>query len=286
MSRAGACVLGAAFTLGTRELVRALSRADEPRLTRTNFRGRRVNLAGGLGTAAGAVAAAAGVGGHEGAAAAFVTASAGALGAIDDQNTRAADKGLRGHLRALTEGRLTTGAAKLLGISGAAIVGAALATRARPTGPAPGSLARMAGRGTIARVADVLSSAALIAGSANLLNLFDLRPGRALKAGAVLSVPAVLSRGAGGHLATGALAVIAASWPTDLAEETMLGDAGANALGALVGTALALHPDRRLRGAVLTAVVTLTVLSEKVSFSQVIERTPPLRALDAWGRSG
>ena len=284
MSRAGACVLGAAFTLGTRELVRALSRADEPRLTRTNFRGRRVNLAGGLGTAAGAVAAAAGAGGREGAAAAFVTASAGVLGAIDDQNTRAADKGLRGHLRALTEGRLTTGAAKLLGISGAAVVGAALATRARPA--VPGSLARMAGRGTIARGADVLSSAALIAGSANLLNLFDLRPGRALKAGALLSVPAALSRGAGGHLATGALAVIAASWPTDLAEETMLGDAGANALGALVGTALALHPERRLRGAVLTAVVTLTVLSEKVSFSQVIERTPPLRALDAWGRSG
>lgn len=133
---------------------------------------------------------------------------------------------------------------------------------------------------------DVLSSAALIAGMANLLNLFDLRPGRALKVAIALSLPPALTRTPGSALATGAIAVAAAAAPTDLTEQTMLGDAGANALGALVGTAWALHPDLRLRGGALAGVVTLTVLSEKVSFSRVIEASPPLRVLDTWGRSG
>lgn len=283
MSRAGALVLGAVMTAGAREFIRAVTTADGPRLTRTNYRGARVSLAGGLGTAAGAVAAGAATGGSQGRAAALVSACAGVLGAIDDQNTSAADKGLRGHLRALANGRLTTGAAKLLGISASALVGAAVAAHGRQGATVPRALP---GAQATSRAADVLTSGALIAGTANLLNLFDLRPGRALKAGAVLSTPALLAGGPAARLATGALAVVAASWPTDLREETMLGDAGANALGALVGTALASHPNRGLRTGMLAGVVTLTVLSEKVSFSRVIERTPPLRALDAWGRSG
>jgi UDP-N-acetylmuramyl pentapeptide phosphotransferase/UDP-N-acetylglucosamine-1-phosphate transferase len=72
--------------------------------------------------------------------------------------------------------------------------------------------------------------------------------------------------------------------PLDLRERLMLGDGGANALGAVVGVAAvsALGPAPRL--AVLVVVVALTVTSEYVSFSRVIERTPPLRWLDALGR--
>jgi hypothetical protein len=64
----------------------------------------------------------------------------------------------------------------------------------------------------------------------------------------------------------------------------MLGDAGANALGAMLGGAVAVSLPRPARIALLAGIVALTGASEKVSFTKVIERTPPLRWLDMLGR--
>ena len=64
----------------------------------------------------------------------------------------------------------------------------------------------------------------------------------------------------------------------------MLGDAGANALGAMLGAAAAASLPRRRRVAVLAGIVALTAASEKVSFTKVIQRTPPLHWLDMLGR--
>jgi len=72
--------------------------------------------------------------------------------------------------------------------------------------------------------------------------------------------------------------------PEDLGERAMLGDAGANALGALLGTAAAATLPRAARVAVLAAILGLTAASEVVSFTKVIEQTPPLRWLDMLGR--
>jgi len=70
----------------------------------------------------------------------------------------------------------------------------------------------------------------------------------------------------------------------DLGERAMLGDAGANALGALLGTAAAAGLRRPARIALLTGIIGLTAASEVVSFTKVIERTPPLHWLDMLGR--
>ena len=70
----------------------------------------------------------------------------------------------------------------------------------------------------------------------------------------------------------------------DLGERAMLGDAGANALGALLGVAAAASLPRRRRVAVLAGIIALTAASEKVSFTKVIQRTPPLHWLDMLGR--
>nr|WP_245354487.1 hypothetical protein [Brachybacterium sacelli] len=213
---------------------------------------------------------------------AAVLSGIGALGLIDDllepRQRRAGgvvSKGLRGHLGALRQGRITTGAAKALGIPVLALAGAATAPHPRG-GPM------------------VLADGALAAGCANLANLLDLRPGRALKvvlpAAAALAVlaplrPAEDLRSASGRsLALAALVPGALALPTDLREHGMLGDAGANVLGAAVGTAAARTLPRPVRLALLTVVVALTLASEKVSFSAVIDTTPALRAVDLLGR--
>ncbi|MFC8801612.1 hypothetical protein ACFT2C_28080, partial [Promicromonospora sp. NPDC057138] len=237
--------------------------------TRTNHRGEPISLLEGPAVAAGLVAGAAVGGGNAPGATAFATAAAGGFGLVDDlaEDTSVRTKGLRGHLGALKEGRLTTGGLKVLGISGSALVAAAVGTRR--TGGAFGHLV------------DVGLNGALIGGTANLINLFDLRPGRALKAGAAASLPFVL----GGAGATGAvLGAAAAAAPGDLGEKDMLGDGGANALGALVGSQIAFGAPRAVRWAALAGVVGLMLASEKVSFSKVIAGNEWLNKVDMLGR--
>jgi hypothetical protein len=126
---------------------------------------------------------------------------------------------------------------------------------------------------------NTLLGAGLIAGSANLVNLLDLRPGRALKAGLLAGLPLMRD-----GLAAGPVGAVAALLPDDLGEEIMLGDCGANALGALLGVALAARTGPVGRAALLAGIAGLTVASERVSFTEVIGRTPGLRELDALGR--
>jgi hypothetical protein len=191
----------------------------------------------------------------------------GAVGAYDDLYGTTQAKGFRGHLRALRSGELTSGTIKVLGVGCSAAAAAALIQRVRPGCPKPAC-----------RVLDGLLDTALIAATANLINLFDLRPGRAAKAVMLLGTALF------GFGAAPAVGAAAGSLPTDLVARSMLGDCGANALGAAAGTAAAQSLPRRFRLIVLGAVVALNVASERVSFTEVIERTPLLRRLDQLGR--
>jgi hypothetical protein len=238
---------------------------------RTNYAGRPVTLLGGPALAASATATAV-LGAPAGTrlAAALVGSVSGVVGAYDDlagaRPEQAADKGFAGHLAALREGRVSAGAVKVAGI-GAAAVAAALLTR--------GSR----GAGVLA---DGVLTTGLVAGTANLLNLLDLRPGRAGKA-AVIAATAGLGGPAGG-LIVGPLGATLEVLPFDLAERVMLGDCGANSVGALIGLRMAQIPGRGPRAALLAGIVGLTLASEKVSFTRVIEATPGLRELDRLGR--
>ncbi|MCF0097479.1 hypothetical protein B0E54_06355 [Micromonospora sp. MH99] len=128
----------------------------------------------------------------------------------------------------------------------------------------------------------MLLGAGVIAGTANLLNLLDLRPGRAIKSGLLLGVP--LAGGPHGGIAAGAAGAAAGLLRDDLSEDVMLGDSGANALGALLGVALAARSGPLGRAGLLAVLAGLTAASEKVSFTAVIQRTPGLRQFDALGR--
>ena len=226
---AGACAAGAA-----RLAYSAMNRRPPggPKAwSRTNHRGEPVTLLEGPAVVAGALAGVLAQGipaalaaasaspgaqsGRRAAALALGGAGAAAFGAYDDLAGSGDRRGFRGHLGALRHGEVTTGAVKLGGIGATGIISAALA------GGSP---------------ADVILNAGLVAGGANLLNLFDLRPGRAIKVAAASGV----LLGAAGQVGVAApLGAALALLPEDLSERAMLGDAGANALGAMLGASAA-----------------------------------------------
>ncbi|GMA85329.1 hypothetical protein GCM10025868_05790 [Angustibacter aerolatus] len=269
-----AALAGAAATGGAAHALAARPPGGTARWARTNHRGEPLTLLEGPATVLGAAAGVALAPGlPRGARAAALTAvlGAGALGAYDDLAGDGDRRGLAGHLGALAHGRVTTGAVKVLGLAATGTVAAALAGGASSRGRARPA----------ARVADVLVGGAVVAGSANLLNLLDLRPGRALKATLLAAAPGLA---VADPLAAAAAGAAVAALPADLGERSMLGDTGANALGALLGATWVARSGPRGRAVALAALTALTLASERVAFTAVIERTPVLRELDRLGR--
>lgn len=187
------------------------------------------------------------------------------LGLVDDLVQDEGSHGFRGHLTALAGGRLTGGAVKLLGGMLAALVVASLAV-----GPGrPWYL--------------VLVGAVVIASSANVANLLDLRPGRCAKVFLPLWVIGCVLEPTGGAWSAGLAGATAAALPLDLGERGMLGDAGANAIGAVVGALLVTGPTWLL-WTLAVLLLLLQAVSERISFSRVIDGNRWLRAADRFGR--
>ena len=118
-----------------------------------------------------------------------------------------------------------------------------------------------------------LSGALLVGLAANALNQLDTRPGRALKAYLLAAVPLRAPVG---------IAVLLL--PYDLREMGMLGDAGSNALGALLGLSSVSRLTGKGRWLAIGVLAGLNLLGERQSLGDLIERTPGLRELDRWGR--
>jgi UDP-N-acetylmuramyl pentapeptide phosphotransferase/UDP-N-acetylglucosamine-1-phosphate transferase len=190
----------------------------------------------------------------------------GLLGLLDDVALDEGASGYRGHVTALVRGRLTAGSLKMV------------------AGPAVAIL-------VVAPVADdsaarLLLDGAVVALAANLANLFDRAPGRVAKVSLAAAAVLVVATAAAPELL--GLAVVSgaalALVVPDLRERMMLGDAGANPLGATLGLATVLAVSPTTRNWVLAVLLALNLVSERVSFSRVIERVPPLRAIDRAGR--
>jgi hypothetical protein len=189
------------------------------------------------------------------------------LGLFDDVAGEGQSGGFRGHLRALAGGQLTSGMVKL-------VVGGALGIVVSQWLP----------RGDEG-VVGALRDGAIVALAANLANLVDRAPGRVIKftslsflaMALLVRAPNLVGPGVGIGAGLGLLGA-------DLRERCMLGDAGANALGALCGlSALVTVNTAAGRWVVLAALVGLNALSEVRSFSRIIDAVPPLRWFDRLG---
>ncbi|MFF2527589.1 UDP-N-acetylmuramyl pentapeptide phosphotransferase [Brevibacillus sp. NPDC058079] len=192
----------------------------------------------------------------------------------DDRASDRDAKGFRGHFGVFwRERRMTSGMWKLIGGTSTAFC-------------LSFTLSNSLGAGIV--------SFGLLALSPNIVNLFDLRPARAIKVFWCLTVLA----GAFGIWTLGASAAMA-NWiflipvfmvsmlmfPHDASGKIMLGDTGSNTLGFAVGFSFVIGTSIYVQTIMLVLFLCLQVAAEFCSFSRVIEQVGWLRRLDQWGRA-
>jgi UDP-GlcNAc:undecaprenyl-phosphate GlcNAc-1-phosphate transferase len=201
--------------------------------------------------------------GEMGVAVALLTVALYVAGSVDDRRGDEPARGFGGHLSAARRGRLTGGVVKL-------VVGV------------------LAGLGAGYVVADgwaAVQIGVMVALTANLVNLFDRAPGRAGKVSLMLAAfPALLAPADWTVAAAGLLGALAGVLAADLSEKAMLGDAGANPVGGVLGLGLAVSMAEPVRLVAIAVLLALNAASEKWSFSRAIERTRVLAAFDRLGR--
>lgn len=249
--------------------------------TRENWRGRALPFPGGIAIAAagvlalGACAALASIARIDGFATGFPNPTyllgVALLGLVDDL-LAGRPRGWRGHGSAVLGGEFSTGALKAVGSLALALY----------------TLQDL----TITGTGRYLLAVALLVLTTNSFNLLDLRPGRSAKAFVLLGLGLSLGAWHGRYgLGVPLWAVGPFAAPVlvvgvyDLRERTMLGDVGANAIGAVAGLWLLDALDTTGQLIALAIVLALTVYGEFRSLSALIERTPLLRQIDSIGRN-
>jgi len=174
--------------------------------------------------------------------------------------------GVRTHFRELRRGHVTSGIVKLVAGVAAAVIAV---LGAHPAGWSPGS-------------ARLVLAILLIAGVTNLFNLLDVAPGRALKFGCCLAAGVLVARSS--SLAWASVGQTAVLLPLDVREKAMLGDAGANLLGFVLGYLLWARLSTVGVAIAVAIVLVLHALAETVTLTRIIRATPPLRWFDDLGR--
>lgn len=188
------------------------------------------------------------------------------LAGVNDDLHPGAVRGLRGHLRQVVRLKLTTGGVKLLaGIAAAWLAAVAVGAHGWA----------------------LILGVPAAAGATNTLNLLDVAPGRALKVFIPVAAALLVAswRSDAAILESAGLGAAVALLPFDLKEGAMLGDAGANLLGFVVGAGLLASLPTWGLGVALALVLLLHLGAETVTLSRLIRGATPLRWLDDLGRA-
>lgn len=190
-------------------------------------------------------------------------------GWLDDCSLEKEVKGFHGHLRTLlSEHRMTSGLLKAWGGGGTAlIISMAISKSAW----------------------EILIHTGLLALSTNLINLFDLRPTRAIKAfwlilAFALSMGALFTKTEQWVWALPIICSTCLIFSHDAKARLMLGDTGSNFLGFIAGFFLVTLLPLPVKVTLLSCFLLLHFAAEYVSFSRVIQSVSWLERLDQWGR--
>lgn len=186
------------------------------------------------------------------------------VGIIDDSLGNRGVTGLIGHFKALFKGSLTTGAFKAL-LGG--FVGLTLAVTLSKSIP------------------NIIVATLVVALSTNMMNLFDLRPGRAIKAYVILAIIIFLASAKfNREVMMLIVPAVLAYFYFDLRALTMMGDAGSNVLGVSIGVFIVSSFDLPVQLVSLVLLVAIHVLTEKFSLTKIIENNKFLNFVDKLGR--
>lgn len=200
------------------------------------------------------------------------------LGLLDDVVQVRESGGFRGHLaRAGAEGRISTALIKAL--FGLVLTLLVAATYWRSQGWLM-----------------VFVNVFIVVLSANSVNLLDVRPGRAVK-GFLAATLFIFAGSVIGDLLGGRAGILPVTWfligpfllwalsyaKIDLTCRGMMGDAGSNVLGAVVGLLIVWELSAPMRWVSLGLLIGFHLFCEAVSLTQFIERVPPLKWLDSVG---
>jgi UDP-GlcNAc:undecaprenyl-phosphate/decaprenyl-phosphate GlcNAc-1-phosphate transferase len=184
-------------------------------------------------------------------------------GSWDDRRGNELPQGFAGHLDAARKFRLTGGIVKLV----------------------VGGMAGLAAGAIVAHGFAIVEVALAVALGANLINLLDRAPGRAGKVALLAMLPlAALGAVPWTECAAGCIAAVGAALPADLKERAMLGDAGANPVGGVLGLGLAVSLPQTWLVVAIVVLLSLNLASERWSFSQAFARVAILDAFDRMGR--
>lgn len=186
------------------------------------------------------------------------------VGIIDDSLGNRGVTGLLGHFKALFKGTLTTGAFKAL-LGG--FVGLTIAV-------------------TISKsIPNIIVATLVVALSTNMMNLFDLRPGRAIKVYTLLAIIIfIASAKFQREVMMLILPAVLAYFYFDLRALTMMGDAGSNVLGVSLGVFIVSSFGLAVQVVCLILLVLIHILTEKFSLTKIIENNKFLNYLDRLGR--
>ena len=185
-------------------------------------------------------------------------------GALDDLIGNRNVSGLKGHFKSLLKGELTTGGFKALFGGFVGLVVSVCISR---------------------NIVDIIVNTLVIALSTNLMNLFDLRPGRAIKAYLVIMIPIYITLT--GYIKVLPLLIlpnVLAYFNTDLKARGMMGDTGSNVLGISIGVLMAFGYGIKIRVAWLVFLVLMHLITEKFSLTKIIEKNRVLKFIDNLGR--
>ena len=189
----------------------------------------------------------------------------GIIGLLDDLIGEKKIKGLRGHIKAFFRGTLTTGAIKaFLGLFISLVVSSYISFD----------------------IINFIVNALVIALFTNCINLFDLRPGRAAKVFIIVSAVFIITGFARdiNYIIFSMYGLLIPYMILDLKAEIMMGDTGANVLGFTLGIYAAIGFQLMPKVIILSILVIIHYLAEKVSFSKIIENNRILKYLDDMGR--
>ena len=185
-------------------------------------------------------------------------------GIIDDTIGNRDVSGLKGHFKSLFKGKLTTGGFKALfgGFVGL-IISVCISKN----------------------IADIIVNTLVIALSTNLMNLFDLRPGRAIKVYLVIMIAIFFTlTGYVQILPLLILPNVLAYFNYDLKAKAMMGDTGSNVLGISIGILMVMGYTFKVRVSWLVFLVLIHILTEKFSLTKIIEKNKVLNFIDKLGR--